>query len=44
MESENVRVDERFKILKRIIDYNLDDNVVTKPRNDELFLDTNNDF
>ena len=31
MESANVRVDEKFKIQERIVDYNSDDeNVVTK--------------
>ena len=44
MESENVRIDEKFSIQERIVDYNSDDDVVTKPRNDEVFLDTNNDL
>ena len=44
MESANVRIDEKFRIQERILDYNLDDDVVTKPRNDEVFLETNNDF
>ena len=38
MESVNVRIDEKFMIQERIVDYNLDDDVVTKPRNDEVFL------
>ena len=43
VESANVRVDEKFRIQARIVDYNLDDeNVVTKPRNDEVLFDTNN--
>ena len=44
MESENVRIDEKFSIQERIVDYNLDDDVVTKPRNDEVFLENNNDL
>ena len=44
MESANVRVDEKFRIQERIVDYNSDDDVVTKPRNDEAFLETNNDL
>ena len=44
MESENVRVDEKFIIQERIVDYNLDDDVVTKKRNNEVFLETNNDL
>jgi hypothetical protein len=44
MESANVRIDEKFRIQERIVDYNLDDDVVTKPRNDETFLETNNDL
>ena len=44
MESANVRIDEKFRIQERIVDYNLDDDVVTKPRNDEVFLETNNDL
>ena len=45
-ESANVRVDEKFRIKKRIVDYNLDDeNVVTyKKRNDEVLFGTNNDL
>ena len=35
-------IDERFIIQERIVYYNLDDDVVTKPRNDEVFLETNN--
>ena len=38
MESENVRIDEKFRIQERIVDYNSDDDVVTKQRNDEVFL------
>ena len=41
-ESVNVRIDEKFRIQERIVDYNLDDDVVTKPKNDEVFLKTNN--
>ena len=44
IESANVRVDEKFRIQERIVEYNLDDDVVTKPRNDEVFLETNNDL
>ena len=44
MESENVRIDEKFKIQERIVDYNSNDDVVTKPRNDEVFLEKNNDL
>ena len=45
IESENVRVDEKFRIQERIIEYNSnDENVVTKPRNDEVFFETNNDL
>lgn len=44
MESANVRVDEKFRIQERIVDYNSDDDVVTKPRNDEVFFETNNDL
>ena len=45
MESENVRVDEKFRIQERIVDYKSDDeNVVTKPRNNEVFFETNNDL
>ena len=44
MESANVRIDEKFKIQERIVDYNSNDDVVTKPRNDEVFFDTNNDL
>ena len=44
IKSENVRIDEKFKIQERIVDYNLDDDVVTKPRNDEVVLNTNNDL
>ena len=44
MESANVRIDEKFRIQERIVDYNSDDDVVTKPRNDEVFLETNNDL
>ena len=34
----------KFRIQERIVDYNSDDDVVTKPRNDEVFLETNNDL
>ena len=44
MESENVRIDEKFIIQERVVDYNLDDDVVTKPSNDEIFLETNNNL
>ena len=44
MESANVRIDEKFRIQERTVDYNSDDDVVTKPRNDEVFLETNNDL
>ena len=44
IESANIGSDEKFKIQERIIDYNSDHDVVTKPRNDEVFLETNNDF
>ena len=44
VESENVRIDEKFMIQERMIKYNLDDDVVTKTRNDEVFLETNNDL
>lgn len=44
MESENVRIDEKFIIQERIVDYNSDDNVVTNPRNDEVCLKNNNDL
>ena len=44
MESANVRIDEKFRIEERIVDYNLDDEVVTKPRDDETFLETKNDL
>ena len=43
MESENVRVNDKFRIQERVVDYNSDDDVITKPRNDETFLETNND-
>ena len=40
-----MRVDEKFRIRERIVDYNSDDeNFVTKPRNDEVFFETNNDL
>ena len=42
MESKNVRINEKFMIQERILDYNLDDVVVTKPKNEELLLETNN--
>ena len=44
MKSENVRIDEKFQIQERIVDYNLDDDVVTKPRNNEVFLESKNYF
>ena len=45
VESTNVRFDEKFRIQKRVVDYNSDDdNVVIKPRNDEVFFETNNDL
>ena len=44
MESANVRIDDKFRIQERIVDYNSDDDFVTKPRNDEVFLKTNNDL
>ena len=42
MESANVRIDEKFRVQERIVYYNLDDDVVTDPRSDEVFLETNN--
>ena len=45
VESTNVRVDEKFRIQERVVDYNYDDdNFVTQPRNDEVFFETNNDL
>ena len=44
VESENVRVDDKFRIQERIVDYNLDDDFVTMPRDDDIFLETKNDF
>ena len=45
IESKSVRVDEKFRIQERIVDYYSDDeNVVTKLRNDEVFFETNNDL
>ena len=44
MESENVRIDEKFRIQEKIVDYNSDDNVVNKPMKDEVFIETNNDL
>ena len=45
VESINVRVDEKFRIHETVVDYNFDDeNVVTKPKNDEVFFETNNDL
>ena len=44
MESENVRIDEKFRIQERMINYNSDDDVVSKPRNNEVFLETRNDL
>ena len=35
MESENVRIDEKFRIQERIVDYNLADDVFIKLSNDE---------
>ena len=43
MESMNVIIDEKFRIQERIVDYNSDDDV-TKPRNDEIFLEINSDL
>ena len=43
MESSNIKIDEKFRIQERIVDYNSDDDV-TKPRNDEIFLKINNDL
>ena len=43
MESANVRIDEKFRIQERVVDRNSDD-VITKPRNDEVFLETNNNL
>ena len=40
MERENVSIDQKFRIQERIIYYNIDDDIVTKPRNDEVFLET----
>ena len=44
MESTNVRIDEKLRTKERIVDYNSNDDVVTKTRNDEAFLKTNNDL
>ena len=44
MESANVRIHENFRIQDRIVDYNSDDDVVTKPRNDEVLLETKNNL
>ena len=44
MESANVRIDDKFRVQERIVDYNSNDDVVTKPRNNEVFLETNNDL
>ena len=44
MESENVRIDEKFRIQEGIVGNNSYDDVVTKPRNDKTFLETNNDL
>ena len=45
MESTNVRIDEKFRIQERIVDYNSnDDDVVTNWGNDEVFQETNNDL
>ena len=44
MESANVRVDEKFRIQERVVYYNLDDDVVTKPWNDKVLFETNNDL
>ena len=43
MEIANVRIDEKFRIQERMVDYNSNGDF-TKPRNDEIFLETNNDF
>ena len=42
MESANVRIDEKFRIQERIVDYNLDDDI-TKTRNDGIFLEMNSE-
>ena len=44
IESANVRIDEKFKIQERIVNYNSDDDIVTKPSNDDVFLVTTNDL
>ena len=44
MESENVRINEKFRIQVRVVDYNSNDDVVSKIRNDEVFLETKNDL
>ena len=44
IESTNVRIDEKFRIQERIVDYNSNDDVITKTRNDEVFIETNNDL
>ena len=45
VESTNVRVDDKLKIKERVVDYNSDDeDVATKPRNDEAFFETKNDL
>ena len=33
-----MRIDEKFRIQERIVDYNSYYDVITKPRNDEVFL------
>ena len=44
MESANLRIDKKLRIQERIIYFNLDDDIVTKPRNDEVFLETKSDL
>ena len=44
MKSSNARIDDKLRLQERIINYNSNDDVVTKLRNDEVFLDTNNDL
>jgi len=44
VESASVRVNEKFRIQERIVDYNSnDENVVVTKKNDEVFFETNND-
>ena len=44
VESASVRVDEKFKIQERIVDYNFDDEYIVTKKNDEVFFETNNDL